>query len=117
MGLTVGAVGTSFPNVFASMLVAKQGLGNMAVCAAFGANLFNIFVGLGLPWFLYGVIFGDYAALAYDGVLIPALLLIIFLGGFVGYMIIGGWTLVTPYAYIVTVIYLVYLVTAVLNIY
>jgi Ca2+/Na+ antiporter len=117
MGLTVGAVGTSFPNVFASMLVAKQGLGNMAVCAAFGANLFNIFVGLGLPWFLYGVIFGDYAALAYDGVLIPSLLLLIFLGGFLGYMFIGGWTLVTPYAYVAVAIYLVYLVTAVIGIY
>eukprot|EP00662_Eupelagonemidae_sp_cell21_P038481 gene38481-63535_t len=52
MGLTVSAAGTSFPNVFASMLVARQGLGNMAISNAFGSNVFNIFVGLGFPWFL-----------------------------------------------------------------
>jgi Ca2+/Na+ antiporter len=117
MGLTVGAVGTSFPNVFASMIVAKQGLGNMAVCAAFGANLFNIFVGLGLPWFLYGVIYGPYASLAYQGVLVPAILLIVFLGGFVLYMFIGGWRLVVPYAYVAVLVYFVYLGTAVSGIY
>lgn len=31
MGLTVTAAGTSLPNLFASVLVARQGLGNMAV--------------------------------------------------------------------------------------
>jgi Ca2+/Na+ antiporter len=37
MGLTVTAAGTSLPNLFGSMIVAKQGLGNMAVSNAFGA--------------------------------------------------------------------------------
>ena len=52
MGITFSAAGTSFPNVFASMLVARQGLGNAAISNALGGNVFNIFVGLGLPWFL-----------------------------------------------------------------
>lgn len=52
-GLTISAAGTSFPNVFASMIVARQGLGNMAVSNAMGSNVFNIFMGLGLPWLLY----------------------------------------------------------------
>ena len=51
MGLTFTAIGTSLPNLFASVLVAKQGLGNMAVSNAFGSNTFNIFVALGFPWF------------------------------------------------------------------
>jgi Ca2+/Na+ antiporter len=50
MGLTVTAAGTSLPNLFASVLVARQGLGNMAVSNAFGSNTFNIFVALGFPW-------------------------------------------------------------------
>jgi len=50
MGLTVGSIGTSLPNLFASMLVARQGLANMAVSNAFGSNVFNIFIALGVPW-------------------------------------------------------------------
>ena len=50
MGLAVTAGGTSLPNLFASVIVAKQGLGNMAVSNAFGSNTFNIFVALALPW-------------------------------------------------------------------
>ena len=50
MGLTITAGGTSLPNLFASVIVAKQGLGNMAVSNAFGSNTFNIFVALALPW-------------------------------------------------------------------
>ena len=52
MGLTVTAGGTSLPNLFASVIVAKQGLGNMAVSNAFGSNTFNIFVALALPWLI-----------------------------------------------------------------
>jgi Ca2+/Na+ antiporter len=52
MGLTVTAAGTSLPNLFASLIVAKQGLGNMSVSNAFGSNTFNIFVALAFPWFV-----------------------------------------------------------------
>ena len=53
MGLTLAAVGTSFPNLVSSMLVAKQGYGNMAICNALGSNVFNINVALGFPWLVY----------------------------------------------------------------
>lgn len=52
MGLSVTAIGTSLPNLFASVLVARQGLGNMAVSNAFGSNTFNIFIALGVPWLI-----------------------------------------------------------------
>uniref|UniRef100_A0A7S1KCU3 PH domain-containing protein n=1 Tax=Vitrella brassicaformis TaxID=1169539 RepID=A0A7S1KCU3_9ALVE len=52
MGLTLAAAGTSFPNLVSSVLVAQQGLGNMAVSNAFGSNVFNIFFALGFPWLL-----------------------------------------------------------------
>lgn len=50
MGLTVTAAGTSLPNLFSSVIAARQRLGDMAVANAFGSNTFNIFVGMGLPW-------------------------------------------------------------------
>jgi Ca2+/Na+ antiporter len=53
MGLTLAAVGTSFPNLWSSMVVARQGYGNMAICNALGSNVWNINMALGLPWFIF----------------------------------------------------------------
>jgi K+-dependent Na+/Ca+ exchanger-like protein len=52
MGLTILAVGTSVPDAMSSILVAKLGKGNMAVSNALGSNIFDIQLGLGVPWFL-----------------------------------------------------------------
>jgi Ca2+/Na+ antiporter len=42
MGLTVGAIGTSFPNLYASILTARAGQAGMSLCQAFGSNTFNL---------------------------------------------------------------------------
>ncbi|TSK22711.1 Ras and Rab interactor 2 [Bagarius yarrelli] len=52
MGITFLAAGTSVPDCMASLLVARQGLGDMAVSNSIGSNVFDILVGLGLPWAL-----------------------------------------------------------------
>jgi len=57
MGVTVLAAGTSVPDAIGSLLVARDGQGDMAVSNAIGSNVFDILLGLGLPWFLSGVIF------------------------------------------------------------
>lgn len=50
MGLTFLAAGTSVPDTIASVLVAKQGMGDMAVSNSIGSNVFDILLGLALPW-------------------------------------------------------------------
>jgi K+-dependent Na+/Ca+ exchanger-like protein len=52
VALTVLAAGTSVPDMFASIAVAKQGRGDMSIANAIGSNIFDILVGLGLPWIL-----------------------------------------------------------------
>ncbi|XP_022540230.1 sodium/potassium/calcium exchanger 4 isoform X2 [Astyanax mexicanus] len=52
MGITFLAAGTSVPDCIASLIVARQGLGDMAVSNTIGSNVFDILVGLGLPWAL-----------------------------------------------------------------
>lgn len=52
IALTVLAVGTSIPDLFSSVIVAKQGRGDMAVSNAIGSNIFDILVGLGLPFLI-----------------------------------------------------------------
>ncbi|KAF6132916.1 solute carrier family 24 member 4 [Phyllostomus discolor] len=50
MGITFLAAGTSVPDCMASLIVARQGLGDMAVSNTIGSNVFDILVGLGIPW-------------------------------------------------------------------
>ena len=52
MGLTIVAAGTSVPDAISSVVVAKSGEGDMAVSNAIGSNVFDILLGLGLPFLL-----------------------------------------------------------------
>lgn len=52
MGITFLAAGTSVPDAMASVMVARQGLGDMAVSNTIGSNVFDICIGLALPWFI-----------------------------------------------------------------
>jgi len=52
IALTVLAIGTSIPDMISSVIVAKQGRSGMAVSNAIGSNIFDILIGLGLPWLL-----------------------------------------------------------------
>uniref|UniRef100_A0A672KXV5 Sodium/calcium exchanger membrane region domain-containing protein n=1 Tax=Sinocyclocheilus grahami TaxID=75366 RepID=A0A672KXV5_SINGR len=45
MGLTILAAGTSIPDLITSVIVARRGLGDMAVSSSVGSNIFDITVG------------------------------------------------------------------------
>ena len=53
MGTLVLAAGTSVPDALASVSVARAGQGDMAVANAVGSNIFDIWLGLGLPWLAF----------------------------------------------------------------
>ncbi|KAK2504593.1 hypothetical protein MC885_021561, partial [Smutsia gigantea] len=46
MGLTILAAGTSIPDLITSVIVARKGLGDMAVSSSVGSNIFDITVGV-----------------------------------------------------------------------
>lgn len=52
VALTILAGGSSVPDLISSVLVSKKGRGEAAVSNAIGSNVFDISVGLGLPWLL-----------------------------------------------------------------
>uniref|UniRef100_A0A3Q1FGR2 Sodium/potassium/calcium exchanger 1 n=1 Tax=Acanthochromis polyacanthus TaxID=80966 RepID=A0A3Q1FGR2_9TELE len=58
MGLTILAAGTSIPDLITSVIVARKGLGDMAVSSSVGSNIFDITVGLPVPWLLYSSFHG-----------------------------------------------------------
>jgi len=56
MGLTFLAAGTSVPDLLSSVIVARMGEGDMAVSSSIGSNIFDILVGLPLPWIAFTAI-------------------------------------------------------------
>mmetsp|Transcript_93232 Transcript_93232/g.266539 ORF Transcript_93232/g.266539 Transcript_93232/m.266539 type:complete len:88 (+) Transcript_93232:2128-2391(+) len=67
VALVVLATGTSIPDAIGSMVAAKNGEANMAISNAVGSNVFDILLGLGLPWVLSGLIKGEDMAVRRDG--------------------------------------------------
>ena len=67
IGLTILAGGSSVPDLIASLLVAKEGKGDMAITNAVGSNIFDIAIGLGFPWLLVIVLGGESIHVGRDG--------------------------------------------------
>jgi len=117
IGLTVLAVGTSVPDMISSVIVAKQGRGGMAVSNAVGSNIFDILVGLGLPWLLYSLttgesIIGDTSELDISIALLFGSVVFIFIA-----MIVKKWTIGKGTGYILIGIYIVYVIAELINVY
>jgi len=55
MGLTILAAGTSVPDLLSSVIVARQGEGDMAVSSSIGSNIFDVSMGLPLPWIVFNL--------------------------------------------------------------
>ncbi|XP_071753851.1 sodium/potassium/calcium exchanger 3-like [Centroberyx gerrardi] len=64
MGITFLAAGTSVPDCMASLIVARQGMGDMAVSNSIGSNIFDVLLGLGFPWALRTLIV-NYGSVVY----------------------------------------------------
>jgi len=119
IGLTLGSIGTSLPNLFASMLVAKQGLGNMAISNAFGSNVFNIFMALGIPWLIATLILdlGEPYKVDSSSIKSTVILLAAFLILFILVMGYFHWKLTRNIGKLFIVLYLIFIVYMALSSY
>jgi Ca2+/Na+ antiporter len=55
-GLTLLAAGSSLPEVVSSVIITRQGKGEMAISNSIGSNSFDILICLGFPWLLENLI-------------------------------------------------------------
>lgn len=69
VSVTLLAAGTSAPDLIASIDVARDGRGTMAVANAVGSNIFDILVGLGLPWLLTIIFISSTVLVSTDGLI------------------------------------------------
>eukprot|EP00929_Paragymnodinium_shiwhaense_P071534 TRINITY_DN36357_c0_g1_i1.p1 TRINITY_DN36357_c0_g1~~TRINITY_DN36357_c0_g1_i1.p1 ORF type:complete len:609 (+),score=125.85 TRINITY_DN36357_c0_g1_i1:166-1992(+) len=116
MALTVLAAGTSIPDAVSSMAVARMGEGDMAVSSSVGSNIFDILVGLPIPWMLkIGVIEGgDYRIrILSPFVAFYVLLLLIMVTSVIICIHFSGWTLNKRLGLLMGGLYAVFLVVAI----
>ncbi|XP_035237167.1 sodium/potassium/calcium exchanger 4a isoform X1 [Anguilla anguilla] len=111
MGITFLAAGTSVPDCIASLIVARQGLGDMAVSNTIGSNVFDILVGLGVPWAIQtmAVDFGSEVEINSKGLVYSVVLLL----GSVAFTVVGihvnGWKLDLKLGVYVLIMYAIFL--------
>ena len=94
MGLTFLAAGTSVPDLLSSVAVARQGLGDMAVSSSIGSNIFDVLVGLPVPWLLYSMVYsGRAVVVGADNLQVSLMVLIAMLVAVVVTIHLNGWRL------------------------
>jgi len=91
MGYTFLAAGTSVPDLMSSVLVARQGLGDMAVSSSIGSNIFDITFGLPVPWLIWTLANKGPIAVVSKSLEFSLVLLIIMLVAIVVVIAASGW--------------------------
>merc|ERR1712032_6367 len=115
------AAGTSIPDLISSYIVARNGEGDMAVSSSIGSNIFDVTVGLPLPWITYCVIHS-----IQDGKLVSVsvqsnslafslLVLIVMLMAVICTIVACGWRLTKPLGYVMLALYVVFVAQDLMN--
>merc|ERR1712055_904183 len=110
MGISDAVMGLTFLAAGTSVLVAKEGKGDMAVSSSIGSNLFDVTVGLPLPWLLYTLIFQRDMEVNSVGIgcsigMLFIMLLLVFIS-----IIVFKWEMTKPMGGVMMVLFLVFVI-------
>jgi len=116
MGLTFLAGGTSVPDLITSVIVAKQGNGDMAVSSSIGSNIFDVLVGLPFGWLCFAIINGRPNKVMGAGEVIVSLAVLIGMIAVVLLVIMySQWIMNKMLGWSMFVFYVIFLIQAVLS--
>jgi sodium/potassium/calcium exchanger 2 len=93
MGLLFLAAGTSAPDMLSAIIVAKQGKADQAVSLSLGSNVFDLSVGLALPWLVFWAAYQEPVAVQSSQLFVAVLTIIAPLAIILWSLIIGRWIL------------------------
>lgn len=110
LGLTLLAAGTSVPDLLTSIIVARHGEGDMAVSSSIGSNIFDVLVGLPMPWFffsIYKAILGEApkAVVVADSLAISIFVLFVMLAAVLGSIKLNKWRMTKRLGYVMFLLY------------
>jgi len=116
MGLTFLAAGTSVPDLLSSVIVARRGEGDMAVSSSIGSNIFDILIGLPVPWLLFTLWDNgnEFVEIGADGVAFSIVILLVMVVLIIATIHFSGWKLTKRVAFIMFVLYFAFLAQAII---
>ncbi|KAJ1423396.1 Sodium/calcium exchanger protein-domain-containing protein [Ochromonadaceae sp. CCMP2298] len=117
MGLTLLAAGTSVPDLLSSVVVAKAGKGDMAVSSSIGSNIFDVTVGLPLPWMLFNLIYGCPVKVFATNLEVSIIVLLGMVVAVVLAVMWSDWRLSKPLGVVMMVLYVLFVAQDVIRVY
>ncbi|XP_045565108.1 sodium/potassium/calcium exchanger 1 isoform X2 [Salmo salar] len=115
MGLTILAAGTSIPDLITSVIVARKGLGDMAVSSSVGSNIFDITMGLPVPWLIFSAMQGGVpVAVNSNGLFCAIVLLFVMLLFVIVSIAACRWKMSRVLGFTMFMLYFVFLVLSVM---
>lgn len=115
MGLTLLAAGTSVPDLLSSVIVARMGEGDMAVSSSIGSNIFDITVGLPVPWILFIVSGKKSVTIGTEGMEVSIIILLFMLLAIVTIIHFSGWKMTKGLGLSMFFLYFLYLAQAIIR--
>lgn len=97
------------PDLLSSVIVAKQGKGDMAISSSIGSNIFDILVGLPVPWMFYIMVKGQPQTVKSESLGFSVLLLLVMLLIVVFIIAASGWKMTKTLGAVMFMLYFVYI--------
>jgi len=116
IAVTILAAGTSVPDLLSSIGVSRQGRGGMAISNAIGSNIFDILIGLGLPFLLIILINGDSINLDVKNLNSTAWFLLSSIAVIFVLFVINKWVVGKKMGAFFILLYVAYIVWAIINV-
>merc|ERR1712113_959095 len=114
--------GTSVPDLLTSVIVAKAGNGDMAVSSSIGSNIFDILVGLPLPWFFATAAsiqkdqgYNLKIEVSGDGIFISIMILFAMIGAVLTIIYCSKWRMSRTLGYSMFVLYFIFCIQDILR--
>jgi len=117
MGLTILAAGTSIPDLLSSIVVAKAGKGDMAVSSSIGSNIFDVTVGLPVPWMLFNLVMDCPVVVGADNLFISVFVLLGMVAAVIISIMVSKWKMSKTLGFMMIVLYVVFVCQDVLRVY
>jgi len=113
--VTVLAGGTSIPDLLSSYVVAREGKGDMAVSSSIGSNIFDVTVGLPLPWLAFNLINGRRVVVGSNSLFSSILILILMLIGVITTVMAMKWKMTKGLGAVMMLLYIIFIVQQLLQ--
>merc|ERR1712167_358206 len=97
--------GTAVPDLLSSYIVAMHEQADMALSSSIGSNIFDILVGLPLPWICFNLIMGENVEVRAESLGLSIVILIFMLICVVTLVMCSGWKITKTLGYSMFLLY------------